>query len=312
MQWGHIKTLFILSFLLLNIYLVIQFAEKQNAADMTVLDNSESTIEEQLESENITVEAAIETELTEASYTEVSLKRLTDEDLSELGRLDDQTSAVINNNFIVSAFDEPIPLHPPYTAESLSNEVKNHILYPEEYEFWGWDTDLNVLVFFQHRQERPIYFNQNGLVLVYLNEENEMTHYTQTILGEGEAQGGAKTLLQPMQAIGSLYNRGNLRPEETVTDVSIGYYARIATEGVQVFAPTWKVTIESKDDEERHYFVNAIEGLVFESDTTAFLREVMEEQIDKINTLDEDSKIRNSILQQLHDRLEIENRSGGE
>lgn len=312
MQWGHIKSLFILSFLLLNIYLFIQFAEKQNAADMSVLDNSESTIEEQLESENITVEAEIETNLTEASYTEVAQKELTDDDISKLGRFTDQSTAVINNNFIVSAFEEPIPFDPPYTAEEISTEVKKHILYADEYELWGWNTDLNILIFFQQRQDRPVYFNQNGLVLVYLNDDNEMTHYTQTILGDGEAQGGAKTLLQPMQAIGSLYNRGNLRPEETVTDVSLGYYSRIATEGIQVFAPTWKVTIVSKDDEERHYFVNAIEGLVFESDNTAFLIEVMEEQKGKIQTLNEESKIRSRMMEQIEERLELDNRSGGE
>lgn len=312
MQWGHIKTLFIISFLILNIYLVFQLFDRQNTADMNVLDHSESTIEEQLESENITIEAPLETELTEASYTEVTQKRLSSDDMSELGGKKDQTAAVINNNFIVSVFDDPIPLPTPYTSESITSEVKSHILNADEYELWGWNTDTNVLLLFQNRQDRPVYFTQNGLVLVYLNEDNEMTHYTQTILGEGEAQGGAKNLIQPIQAIGSLYNRGDLHPDETVTEITLGYYARIATEGVQVFAPTWKITIEANEKEERHYFVNAIEGLVFESESTTFLTEVMQDQLSKIRTLADDSEVRNYVEKQLDDRLEIENQSEGE
>jgi regulatory protein YycI of two-component signal transduction system YycFG len=312
MQWGHIKTLFIISFLLLNLYLVIQLFDRQNTADMNVLDHPESTIEEQLESENITIEAALETEFTEASYTEVTQKRLSSDDMNELGGMDDQTAAVINNNFIVSVFDEPISLPTPYTPESISSEVKNHILYADEYELWGWNTDTNMLLFFQHYEDRPVYFNQNGLLLVYLNEENEMTHYTQTILGEGEAQGGAKNLIQPIQAVGSLYNRGDLRPDETVTEISLGNYARIATEGVQVFAPTWKVTVETNENEERHYFINAIEGLVFESESTVFLTDVMQDQLSKIRTLSDDSEIRDYVEEQLEIRLERENQSEGE
>lgn len=312
MQWGHIKSLFILSFLLLNIYLIIQFAEKQDAADISVLDSSKSTMEEQLESENITIEANIETDLTEASYTEVTQKNLSDDEISELGKLDNQVPAVINDNYIVSEFEDPVPLPTPVTEEKVSDEVKKHILYPDHYEFWSWDPEMNVLIFFQQREERPIYFNQNGLVLVYLNKNNEMTHYTQTILGEGEAQGGAKTLLQPMQAIGTLYSRGDLNPDETVVDISIGYYARIATEGIQVFAPTWKITVATTEDEERNYFVNAIEGLVYESDNTYFLTEIIKDNITKIETLDKDSEIRDRILDRMNNRLEIENRSEDE
>jgi len=314
MQWSHIKTLFILSFLLLNIYLIIQFVDKQNASDISVLDSAESSLEEQLTSENITLEGVdLETDLTGAAYTEVNQKNLTDEELRELSNFEGQTPAVINNNFIVSQFEEPVELPQTTTYETMDGLLDNYILYPDQYEFWGWNTDMNVLIFFQKRNDWPIYFNQNGLVLAYLNDSNEITHYTQTILGEGEAQGGEKTLIQPLQAIGSLYNRGDLRPNEAVTNVAMGYYSRIATEGTQVFAPTWKVTVVNEaEDEERNYFVNAIEGLVHESDNTLFLTQILGDNISKIQSLDDDSEIKEDILNQMENKLELGNRSEGE
>ena len=47
MQWGHIKTLFILSFLILNIYLITALIDRQK--DIGYLDNRELPMEDKLE-----------------------------------------------------------------------------------------------------------------------------------------------------------------------------------------------------------------------------------------------------------------------
>lgn len=77
MQWGHIKTLFILSFLILNIYLLVQYVDRQQDSERPVLDESkESSMEERLESENITIQTELESDVTESNYISVSQKNL--------------------------------------------------------------------------------------------------------------------------------------------------------------------------------------------------------------------------------------------
>lgn len=300
MQWSKIKTLFILCFLVLNIYLIIQFIQKQEDADMGLLDEGqEASIEDKLESENIEYEDP-DIEITEGSYISVTQKKFTDEELIPLTNFENQQSAVINNNFILSKFEEPIEVPEEATDDELTQLVTRHILFPEAYQFWGWNKDLNVLMFFQLKDDRPFFYNQNGAVLVFLNEDDEMIYYTQTMLGDVEVHREKKTIQQPIQAVGTLYDRNDLYYEDEITRIKMGYYARIATEGVQVFAPTWRVEV----NEERNYFINAIEGLVFASDDIQFIKKTIEESsIEKIKLLEEDNELREEILTDLTEKL---------
>ncbi|PAV28463.1 hypothetical protein CIL05_16120 [Virgibacillus profundi] len=309
MQWSKIKTLFILCFLVLNVFLVNQFMQKLEAADLAVLDEGqEESIEEKLESENISY-GNLESDIKEDSYISVTQKSYAEEEINQLTNFEDQTSEVINGNFILSQFQEPIPVPEDASSKEISTLVKNHILYPEEYTYWGWNKDMNVLIFFQLKDDRPFYYNQNGLVLVFLNEANEMMYYTQTMLGDVETQEEKKTIQQPIQALGTLYDRNELYSEDEITDVKIGYYARIITEGIQVFAPTWRVEV----NDERNHFVNAIEGQVFTSNDIEFITKTVETDIEKIRDLDEENELKEPILTHLNQKInETGNRSGTE
>ncbi|MCF3943982.1 two-component system regulatory protein YycI [Oceanobacillus alkalisoli] len=302
MQWGNIKTLFILSFLILNIYLVSAFIDRQQ--DVGFLDNQELPIEDQLASEQITNDAD-PVDVTEAAYISVIQRELSDEDLEELDELEEQTTEVFNNNMIISEWNSPIQLSKDMTNEGLETAILPHVLYGNEYTISEWNEELNILMFFQVKEKSPIYYNENGLLLVYLNDDNEATHYSQTILGEVEVEDGPVQLNQPTQVIGQLFKANYLQRGDNVSRIQIGYYSRISAEGIQVFAPTWKVTV----NESRDHFVNAIEGLIYESNETEFLLNIIGEHTIRMNMLDEENELRENFLPLLEDRLEMDNRS---
>lgn len=304
MQWSQIKTLFILCFLVLNIYLLFQFVDKQKESDLGVLSSPESTFDQKLESDKIKI-GDIHADVKEASYIKVSQKKFTDEDKKLLDKLQNQKVKVINNSLIVSQFKKPIAIPEDAKDEDLADIVGSNTIHPEDYIYWGKNEDKNILIFFQQQKKRPIYFNHHGLLLIYLNDDDEMTFYTQTMLGEAESQGERKKLNKPIQAVETLYKRNHLYPEDEITNVQIGYYTRILSEGVQVFAPTWKVTV----NDERNYFVNAIEGLVISSKDTEFLEESIASNIGNIRSLDDDGKMKSNIMDYLNQLLEENNRS---
>lgn len=302
MQWGHIKTLFILSFLILNIYLVSAFVDRQQ--DVGYLDNQELPVEDQLAAENITYDD-VEEQVTESTYISATQKMLSKDDLNELDNMDGQKIEVFDNSKITAEIESAGSIPDNATDEVIEDLVQSYVLYGEEYSLWGWNEEFNILVFFQSKEGRDIFYNENGLLLVYLNENNEMTHYTQTILGESEVQGDLVALNQPTQVIGILYKGNYLYRDDNVSEVKMGYYSRISAEGIQVFAPTWKVTV----NKERNHFVNAIEGIVYDNEEHEFLMEVMNNNAMQIMTLNEDNDLRSSILPVLNERLEMDNRS---
>lgn len=306
MQWSQIKTLFILSFLILNVYLFFQFLEKQDQADLELLDHEDSTIEEKLKNENIVILEELSDEQEQEPYISVGQKLFNDDDLKMFDGFTNQKVALVNKKFIISIFNDPVAI-PKGELSMIEGFVKKSFIYPNDYVLWDWNEEFNVLVFFQKKNERPIYFNQSGIILVFLNDKNEMTFYTQTMLGETESLQDKRSLITRKGAIEVLYNANELRSKDEITKVQIGFHTRVPlADGVQVFVPAWKVTV----NDERNYFVNAIEGSIFSSDEVNFLEESIEYNIERVEAMDTDQALKSESLRLLKEELEAINRGG--
>src|SRR5699024_10183953 len=110
------------------------------------------------------------TEGEKESFITVEQKEFTDEEASDLKKADDQSRELIDQKLLVSLLDEPIKISTEGGEDKIAEKVQQVVPYMDEYMFWDWNRDLNVLIFFQEKNGRPIYYNQNGLVLVFLNE----------------------------------------------------------------------------------------------------------------------------------------------
>lgn len=305
MQWSQIKTLFILSFLILNIYLLIQFIGKLEEENYGILEYDDSSIEQKLDEENIVIHSLPSGQEKEP-FISVRQRVFSKEDLEKFKTHKNQTIGVINNNFVISLFDKPVPILEEDERDVIEGFVKNYFAFPDDYELWSWNKELNVLIFFQENNERPIYFNQNALILVFLNEENEMVFYTQTMLGESDSIKEKKDLIKPMTAIETLYNSNELRPGDEITKMEIGFHTRVPTDqGTQVFVPAWKVTV----NKEKNYFVNAIEGWVFSSNELGFLEETIGFYFNKIDSMTDNQKMKEKVLLFLKSKIDSDERS---
>src|SRR5699024_12171205 len=92
--------------------------------------------------------------------------------------------------------------------------------------------------------DRPVYYNQNGVVIAILNDDNEMVSYVQTMLGDEEALADKRQLIKPLTAIEKVYEEGELHQGDEVSKVNIGFHTRVTFDGgVRVFAPTWRIEI---------------------------------------------------------------------
>lgn len=309
MQWGQIKTLFILCFLVLNIYLIYQFLEKQNEADLRVKEAPDASIETRLKNEDIKIGDLPDEEIRE-SFISVKQEKFTEENKKDIKSLQNQESVVIEDKLVLSKFEKPIKVPDNAKDTEIATTVKQYVLDGNDYTFWDWNKELNVLILFQKKSGQPVFFNQSGLLLVYLNDKNEMSFYTQTRLSEPDGKNtDKKKLIKAIRAVETLFKSNKLQSGDKVTKANIGFFTRVPFDnGVQVFVPTWKITV----NDERNYFVNALEGYSFPSEDIEFLQTVLSSTKEKVELLDDDVKMKASVLKELTEKLEISKRGEGE
>ncbi|WP_070120041.1 two-component system regulatory protein YycI [Bacillus marinisedimentorum] len=266
MDWNKTKTIFILSFLVLNVFLTFQLIEKINKSQLDQV--TESTIEEQLEEEDITY-PAIPKNNEIKQYISGKSKKFTPD---ELGDLDGQNINIRNETMIMSTFEEPVQFSEEMSDEELRALMENNVMHGEDYTYWGHDESNNVLMFFQTYKNSTIYFNKNGMVLMELNEDNEITRYYQTYLVDLEEMDvEEQSILPAIKAIENLYRKYMLPSGSEITHISMGYYTLVPLSGGgQVVAPTWHIRLK----EGKSFFVNAVEGQVIEVKAEEFLEQV--------------------------------------
>lgn len=296
MQWDQIKNLLIVSFLILDVYLFVQFLDKKEQADIGILEQHTSSIEEQLKDDRITYEP-LPVEEYEETFISVKQHEFTEADLKAQGKGKKQKTNIVDNKLIVSKVDERISFSESATKKQIMNTFSDLVYFAEEYTFWNWNTEKNVLIFFQNKFDRPVYYNQGGVVLLFLNEDNEVDYYLQSMLGDAESLAEKRELMSSMQAIETLYRADELPYESHIDNVNIGFHTRVPFESdVQVFAPIWKVQVNGEKD----YFINAIEGFIFSTDENEFLEEVISLARDDIRS----HRHKNKVLEDVYELLE--------
>jgi regulatory protein YycI of two-component signal transduction system YycFG len=250
LNWSRIKTIFIIVFLILDLFLLSQFVEKRNSNQLGLL--AEATLEDQLKENDVTY-PDLPKDPIEETYITGSSRTFTMEDLV---KLNGQQVQIINNTKIHSRFEEPIPITE-NSPDWLETFVSNQMINGEDYVFWGYEEQNRILIFFQQYEGRTIFYNNNAVLKISLNERNEMIEYQQTHLTDlaemevDENQAGSFTALK---AIENMFIRNELKQGSKITKVDLGYYTLISDS--QVFVPTWHFIIDNKEN----YFVNAIEG----------------------------------------------------
>lgn len=237
---------------------------------------------------------------------------------TDLNALTNQRSIIVDETYLISRFKEPVAIDMDQ-PEFYLNVLNTNVLSGESYIYWGADERANVLIFFQ-KMDHPIFYNQNAVLLIQLNDDGEMTQYVQTRLEKEEGSEEEQDLIQQYDAVSRLYhNTNDLRTGDTINGAQLGYHNLISLpNGNQVLNPTWNITVNGN----QHYFINALEGHDY-SQSNHFLREItakFTEVLDNTRSGDfeffhtenaeEEAKLLNTVKQSLisvyHNIIEVD------
>ncbi|WP_338752381.1 two-component system regulatory protein YycI [Bacillus sp. FJAT-52991] len=262
MDWSKTKSIFIAVFLILNIFLLIMFFNKDRANQYVAM--KEEPIEEKLKEYNIEYKE-LPNDVTKAAIITAKPKKFSKK---EFEKLNDQQIQLSDSQMIVSSkLQKPVPLGED-KVNDLRSFVNNHVVHGEEYRYWGMDEKKKKAIFYQHVDNKKLFENTNGRLEILLNDNGEITMYKQTLLGQVEENDQKETIIQAFQVIQNLYKNGLIKQNSEISDIELGYYTVVKVTEAQVLSPTWYFEIKNNGKVEQVY-VNALDGTIYKNETGA-------------------------------------------
>lgn len=254
MDWSKIKTIFIITFLILDVYLLFQFLQIRDANKYELV--TEATFEEKLKADEI-------------KYVDFPKAPIKNQYLSakpkifnkgDLAKLKGKSLLLKNGTSIQMILDKPLQLSTKFEPAELADLLKENVLYGDHYQFWEENKKRKTITYFQEYDNFPLYQNINGMITFHINSDNQIVSYEQTYLEGMEKLTAKEEILPPLKAIETLHQKGILKSKSNITKIELGYSTLIQLTASQVLAPTWRFVVNDKDS----LFVNAFEGQIIQ------------------------------------------------
>ncbi|WP_180955268.1 two-component system regulatory protein YycI [Peribacillus deserti] len=254
MDWNKTKTIFILVFLVLDLFLVYQFIQKKNSSKLEF--QTEASFEDRLKENNIKYDnVPREQELSE-KYILAKSKIFKDDDIKTI-----KDQKVINNrSSIYSTLKVPYQLNDPEDKEEVEKFVREYILYATEYRYWQYNKEGSTINLSQTYKGKTLFMNQNGEIKLFLNKQKQVYAYNQTFLNNIEEFKEKEEVIPAIRAVETLFDKGKLEEKTEIKKAYLGYYTVVPAKTTQVLTPTWHIVLDNKKD----FFVNALEGQIFQ------------------------------------------------
>ncbi|PEA56575.1 hypothetical protein CON64_01285 [Bacillus pseudomycoides] len=257
MDWNRIKTIFIVTFFILDLFLVFQFVQKQDSNQLEY--TTETNIEEQMKADKITSDN-FPKEPTKDTYIMAKNKVFSDEDIHSLKN---QTVSLQEPSTLVSKLKEPFWNAKATTSDNYSEFLRSYVIDGQKYSATG-KVEGSKVYFFQKYKDKPLFYNQHGMIVAELNEKKEVISYTQTMLYEFKEMGERNKeldIISARNALETLYTKNELKQGSYIKGAKLGYATVVApsSSNVQVLVPTWNLYTDKID-----YFVNAVEGQIIQ------------------------------------------------
>lgn len=300
MNWSQTKMIFLVAFLILDVYLGYQLYEKRGATNQLPTATSNTPPKKALAKAQIQLPSSLPHETTdtyisgkkmsfvrpgssEQSGNGKSGKAHSDKKTSsknkkvlkpEILQLEARTQQDINpengGKEIYSTFKTPYPIPEQPSTDDVKNFLKKYIYHGMEYRFWKKRSENMgsvTFIFVQTYKGHPVFSKGNsdtGMLQVYASD-GKITGYRQSYLKLSPFnKKNKKNLINPIKAVDILYENDDILKRSTVKEVALSYFNIIANpEKIRLFGPTWYIVVETGENQDKkEFFVNAIKGQI--------------------------------------------------
>lgn len=260
MNWSRTKSIFIVTFLMLNVFLGWQFVDKVREGQLQSIEQAQG-IMERLEVNNITLpDEEVNTAGARGVVLEGGLTIFSEEELEQLQ--DQETELSPSGTVIQSVFEEPVNVDialDKANEQSFANFLSQYVLNGQDYVFL--EREDNFLYFNQVYEQVETSVNEQEPLIVQLNDEDEIVGYEQRHFAF-EPNPEERDIVSYMTAVEVLLDNHYISPNSDVLNIEFGYYS-LADQTPRFFSPMWAVTVDrtkeyAEVEDIRIYLVNAI------------------------------------------------------
>lgn len=251
MDWKNIKTIFIFTFLILNLYLGIEVYEKINPEFQKL---AEEELTDQLN--DIQYNKKLPKVIQPLALISGRSKEFSEEDVkSFLEENSNQEIEIMSDTIINATLKEPYQLSlgsEDALKGQLQTFLEDYVPMAEEYQYMKHDVKRNLYIFQQKHSGVPIHFNEyinegslTGLIEILTNEKGVITSYRLTYLEIEEEEKKLK-LIPARDAL--LVPK--LPPGTKLIHIEQTYFTLITDEEqfqLKVFVPSWHIVTENRE-----------------------------------------------------------------
>lgn len=248
MNFKRIQWIFILAFLLFDIFVGSSLILETKFTVSNGQQNRQSTVLKEMRNDSI-------------SYGDLSNKQQTGyyiagKKSSDGGILEQEAGKLRNQNFrlssgtLTSEFDKPIKTTKNNDIRRVDQLLKNKkmVSLGNHYRYNKELSDKNTLVYTQMLEGKPL-FSNDGQIRFRINSDHEITGYTQTYLQDVEILRQRSNTISQRRAITWLYKHNQI-PNNSRIRWSVLSYSKLlntTTDDKAVYVPTWTVEIKTKN-----------------------------------------------------------------
>ena len=290
MDFKKIARIFILTFGLLNIYLIVSIFGRQDI---------QYTSSEPTTNDNITNMEELDIELPDLEGLEIQEEEIFPLQINanhlladEYNKNDKLTGSLSEDKTV---YYESFPSNPikleGNPIEGFTDEdydllkefvLSDRVMFGSEYHFVGYDKEGKRFVFNQLVDNIPIADGTSEISL-YINETGEIYSYEQTYAGPATRQGNALELIEAMRAIEILFLNNEIRQESIVHKPILSYRRALHLEDLSMYSPVWIVDVD-RASERNTFRVDAVNGTIIKQPSASSDSSNEEEAVDEKET----------------------------
>ena len=266
MNFRRIEWIFLLAFVVLDIFLGFMFVQTSSKTTQTTGDTATTVIRE-MRADNISFSDPKTSEST-GYYIAGS----NDNDLKQrIGQLTEQTARIESSGKLTSTLRTVQTITANRAKAELTTFMKQstNVIHGDEYVY---DTDLSSkseYVFVQKVADGDILTNA-GQVHLTVNKSNQLTSYTQTYVDNVKTLREKAVTISEKKALVALYQYNQVSNSSRIMWAKLGYSRLLKLKDSSVYVPTWIFAVRSKNSSNvTIHRINAFTGAAMKSDTTA-------------------------------------------
>ncbi|WP_025729731.1 two-component system regulatory protein YycI [Atopobacter phocae] len=267
MDFKQSKLILMMAFLALNIFLGYFYIERRNLNQTSIADRI--NVQQEMRNDNITFDSLDDIKQS------LPLVKTSNSEVGQLEANEITFSPLTNSN---SA--KPISLVSPLDIRKSKNELdfsvidkflKEEVNEGTTYQFVSYYPIKREVVYAQQVNQVPI-MDGTGQITFYLNSQNEVASYTQTVIKQFKSVEEKRVLISEKKATEILYLNNLLPRNSEIVSSTLAYYRILKLENMSVYSPIWYFDIKSDDIITSHR-INAINGNII----TPEVRKINEE-----------------------------------